>query len=194
MFLNLVEREVCSLDLLAKNFNDFTPECVVSILVDIANGLTYANSLLIIHRDLHLGNFLISKEGVVKVTDFGEGKLVTALASHTADRGAKDYRSPEGWLSSYKFIERCDVWSIGVIAYVIISGCLPFYDKDHASDNYKVFQMILKQEPSFEGKEWKHISSDAIDFIKSCLNKDPDKRFSSTDALKHSWFKLQIDN
>lgn len=84
--------------------------------LDIAMGLAYAQSLQVIHRDLNLGNFLISREGVVKVADFGEGKEVRdEECSNTADVGAMVFRAPENFVSSSPDIKHCDVWSFAVV-------------------------------------------------------------------------------
>jgi serine/threonine protein kinase len=79
--------------------------------------------------------------------------------------------------------EKIDNWSIGVIAYILLSGYVPFNE----DDPYTLFEEILVREIEFPSPEWDNISSDAKDFIRRCLHKDPKDRLSLDGMLNHPW-------
>ena len=81
---------------------------------------------------------------------------------------------------------KCDVWSLGVIAYVLLSGCIPF-DGD---TNSEIAQAILNKPLLFDLFMFNSVSFEAKDFINKCLRKRPFFRMSAKSALQHSWFKI----
>lgn len=72
-----------------------------------------------------------------------------------------------------------DVWSIGVIAYILLCGSRPFWARTESG----IFRAVLKADPSFDDGSWPSLSSDAKDFVKLLLNKDPRKRMTAAQAL-----------
>lgn len=92
----------------------FTPASVFSISLSVIMGLIHASSLTIIHRDLKMNNILVSRDGTVKIPDFGEGRKSEIGEEHTADKGQEEVRAPECWLPSATDQSKCDVWSFGI--------------------------------------------------------------------------------
>ena len=84
-----------------------------------------------------------------------------------------------------EYNEKCDIWSIGAITYYLLTGSEPF--KGETSNS--IFAKILFTEPNYNTEKFKNISQNAIDFIKKCFEKDPDRRLSAKDGLKHIWFE-----
>jgi calcium-dependent protein kinase len=80
--------------------------------------------------------------------------------------------------------ERCDVWSIGALAYIMLSGDPPF----NGNSNNEIFQKIMNEELSFNKDKWKNVSKDAKDFIKKCMVKNPEGRLNAAKAFEHHWF------
>lgn len=147
----------------------------------------------IIHNDLKPENILISKKNgkfIVKVIDFGLSKYDQNFAKtnelktyHTKD-GTPFYIAPE--VLNKKYTRTCDLWSCGVIMYILLCGSPPFT----GNDDSVIFQKIKTQDVTFSHKVWKIISDEAIDLIKQLLNRDSINRISAEDALNHKWFDL----
>jgi serine/threonine protein kinase len=122
-------------------------------------------------RDLKPENILLETTDYanlrVKITDFG-------FACFKKLEGAKEvlgsplYMAPE-IIKEQLYDQKVDVWSLGVITYILLSGRPPFSGKTKAT----IFANTLTNEPSFEHAIWKKVSSDATDFIKQTLIKDP---------------------
>jgi len=98
--------------------------------------------------------------------------------------GSAYYVAPEVLHRSYS--TEADVWSIGVIAYILLCGSRPFWARTESG----IFRAVLKADPSFDETPWPSLSLEAKDFVKRLLNKDPRKRISAAQAL--SQFFLPI--
>ncbi|CAI4232932.1 unnamed protein product [Auanema sp. JU1783] len=94
-------------------------------LLQILNGVAYMHSLKIVHRDLKLENIIIFSDSLIKISDFGFSKMVSNDYSRTYC-GSKSYSAPEILLGQPYNPFKADVWSIGVIAYVMVTDCMPF--------------------------------------------------------------------
>lgn len=77
----------------------------------------------------------------------------------------------------------CDYWSIGVVLFILLSGCPPFFDED----NFALFEKIKKVEYNFDAPTWSKVSEDAKNVIRALLVKEPEKRMSPDEFLKHPW-------
>lgn len=91
--------------------------------------------------------------------------------------GSAYYVAPEVLLRAYS--TEADVWSIGVIAYILLCGSRPFWARTESG----IFRTVLKSDPSFDDPPWPSLSDEASDFVKRLLNKDPRKRMSAAQAL-----------
>jgi len=116
----------------------------------------------------------LGKDAQVKLTDLGLSAKYDVKSGNklTAIVGTPFYVAPEVLEGSYD--HRCDIWSIGILFYFMLSGITPFF----SSQENQVYQMILKDEPKFTGSAWKRISNGAKDLCKKLLQKDPSNRIS----------------
>ena len=171
-----------------KEFNGKIPEKKVClIMIKILYAISYCHSRGITHRDLKPENIMFEtpdEESDIKILDFGlSRKYLINEKMHTI-LGTPYYIAPEVLKSEYD--EKCDIWSIGAIAYILLCGEPPFYGKS----NNEIFKKIIHNEINFNvNGKWKNISNDAKNFVKLCLSKDPKIRPNANEALKHSWFK-----
>ncbi|CAL6066379.1 Kinase [Hexamita inflata] len=170
----------------------FSERTTLYIIAQLILALQELHSKQIIMRDLKPENILFDSDGYVKITDFGLSKLqkTEGQVTGTTFCGTAEYLSPEQLRNQPHGIE-VDYWAIGIIAYEMMAGIPPFYNKDHKV----MFKLILKGEPKFSEKIF---SQQAQLFIKQCLEKDPKKRLGSphnnTNVKTHPWFnKLDWD-
>nr|Q43531.1 RecName: Full=Calcium and calcium/calmodulin-dependent serine/threonine-protein kinase; Short=LlCCaMK [Lilium longiflorum]AAC49008.1 calcium/calmodulin-dependent protein kinase [Lilium longiflorum]prf//2113422A Ca/calmodulin-dependent protein kinase [Lilium longiflorum] len=155
------------------------------VVQQIASGLAALHKSTIIHRDLKPENCLFlnqEKRSTLKIMDFGLSSVEDFTDPIVALFGSIDYVSPEA-LSQRQVSSASDMWSLGVILYILLSGCPPF----HAPSNREKQQRILAGDFSFEEHTWKTITSSAKDLISSLLSVDPYKRPTANDLLKHPW-------
>jgi serine/threonine protein kinase len=99
--------------------------------------------------------------------------------------GSAYYVAPEVLHRSYT--TEADVWSIGVIAYILLCGSRPFWARTESG----IFRAVLKADPSFEEPPWPSLSAEAKDFVKRLLNKDPRKRMTAAQALSECLIHCQ---
>lgn len=163
----------------------------------------YIHSKGIIHRDLKLENFLFSNvnaDSELKMIDFGLSKHFQFGEVHHEAVGTPYTVSPEVIRGSYD--ERCDIWAIGVITYLLLSGDPPFGGCGGPETLLQVRSNILAGRFEFEPKEvWDHISQEAKDFINIMLVTDPNMRPTAKECQKSPWLhnwankdKLDSDN
>ena len=144
----------------------------------------------VIHRDLKPENVLLtssSDDSDIRILDFGLSKISTPNEKCTEPYGTLTYCAPEIILDE-PYNKEVDMWSIGVMTYLMISGRLPF----NGEDENKIAREIAFNEPDFNAECWKKVSKECISFIKQLLEKNAKKRMVIGDALKHPWFKKFI--
>ncbi|XP_008792453.1 calcium and calcium/calmodulin-dependent serine/threonine-protein kinase-like [Phoenix dactylifera] len=163
-------------------YSEFEAAVVVR---QIAEGLTALHKANIVHRDLKPENCLFldsSPNSGLKIMDFGLSSVEDFTDPIVALFGSIDYVSPEA-LSRQQVTAASDMWSVGVILYILLSGCPPF----HAPTNREKQQRILAGDFNFEDQTWKTISSSAKDLISRLLAVEPYKRPTADELLKHPW-------
>jgi calcium-dependent protein kinase len=150
--------------------------------------INYLHQHNVVHRDIKLENFLYedpSETARLKLIDFGFSKLWYPTDEDCrlkASCGSIQYVAPEVLRGQYD--EKCDMWSAGVIVFMLLSGEPPF---DGFEDD--VLENIKRCNYSFNSKRWKSISETGKDFVQKLLIEDPQKRMSAIEALNHPWIK-----
>ena len=169
----------------------FTEEDCAHIIKQIISAINYLHSKNIMHRDLKPENIMLThklskknKKYEVKLIDFGTAKIFKEGEKETKFIGTSYYIAPEVLKESYD--EKCDVWSCGVIMYILLCGYPPF----NGNSNEEIYNSIKNSQPYFHGEDWRDITPEAIDLLQNMLNKQPNKRFSAGKCINHKWFKL----
>lgn len=151
------------------------------------NAVGYCHNHNIVHRDLKLENFLFvdgTEESALKLIDFGLSQHFDPDESLRSAVGTPYYVAPEVLQGPYD--AKCDIWSMGVITYMLLSGSPPFYGKTDAG----TLKAVKEGKFHFSEGKFGMISAEAKDFITTCLNKRVKARPTAVEALKHDWFKL----
>nr|XP_019584014.1 PREDICTED: serine/threonine-protein kinase 33 isoform X2 [Rhinolophus sinicus] len=163
------------------------------IIQSLASAIAYLHNKDIVHRDLKLENIMVKSSFIdannemnlnIKVTDFGlavkklgrsEGMLQTTC-------GTPIYMAPEV-INAHDYSQQCDIWSIGVIMYILLCGEPPFL----ASSEEKLFELIRKGELRFHDPVWDSISDCAKSVLKQLMKVDPAHRITAKELLDNQW-------
>ena len=162
---------------------------VVNIIFKVLLAIAHCHSRGITHRDLKPENILfesLKPDAEIKLIDFGLGRKYAKDEKMHTILGTPYYVAPEVLKGEYD--EKCDIWSIGAMTYLMLCGDPPFT----GSSNNEIFKKIVKNELKFNPYKWKNISSAAKDFVKMCLNKNPSERPSASKAVEHKWFSTVL--
>ncbi|XVE87169.1 hypothetical protein DITRI_Ditri18aG0094500 [Diplodiscus trichospermus] len=189
-----VVMELCEggelLDRILSRGGKYTEDDAKAVMIQILNVVAFCHLQGVVHRDLKPENFLfMSKDenSQLKAIDFGLSDFVKPDERLNDIVGSAYYVAPEVLHRSYS--TEADVWSIGVIAYILLCGSRPFWARTESG----IFRAVLKADPSFDEVPWPSLSSEARDFVKRLLNKDPRKRLTAAQALSHPWIKNYND-
>ncbi|KAG5190594.1 kinase-like domain-containing protein [Tribonema minus] len=163
----------------------YTEDCARELLRLLIVTVQYLHRSSIVHRDLKPENLLLVSEGddcFIKIADFGFAEHISELDCCNAACGTPQYVSPE-ILQGRHYTATVDIWSIGVIAFVLMGGYPPFYDREKT----ELFRKIIRGEFEFLSPFWDHISDDAKDFICCMLVVNPERRHNAAQLLEHRW-------
>ncbi|KAL0266405.1 UNVERIFIED_CONTAM: hypothetical protein PYX00_008954 [Menopon gallinae] len=162
----------------------------------LADAVAYLHKSDIVHRDIKLENILMGTNPedpndhlYIKLTDFG----LSAVKSNGMENmlndccGSLQYMAPE-IIESRPYSQQCDVWSIGVLDYLLLCGLWPFYSENQCEQ--ELCHLILTEEPNFSGWQWENTSRAAIHLIQKMLDKNPAFRITAAEILNHPWIKV----
>lgn len=143
------------------------------------------------HRDLKPENLLLDKtthNPRVTIIDFGTAGSFETGKKLTMKYGTPYYIAPEVLKRSYD--QKCDLWSCGVILYILLCGYPPF----NGSRDDIIIKTVLAGKYSIDEPEWAEVSSEAKDLVSKLLCYNPDERISAFDAMKHPWITKFADS
>ncbi|XP_041454022.1 serine/threonine-protein kinase H1-like [Lytechinus variegatus] len=169
---------------------NFTERDATRVLHMVLDAMRYLHGLGITHRDLKPENLLYyhpGNESKIMITDFGlasfrknaegpENNMMRTIC------GTPEYISPEILLRK-PYTQSVDLWAIGVVAYILLSGRMPFDDDNRT----RLYRKILRAKYSFTGDPWKDVSPAGKDFIDKLLVINPSERMTASQAMKHPW-------
>lgn len=169
-------------------FGPFKEKQASYIMYQIISAVFFCHSSKILHRDLKPENILIESIRKsdnylnVKVIDFGTAKIFEKNKNEKKQIGSSYYMAPEVLNKSYT--EKCDLWSCGVILYILLTKIPPFGGKTDDA----IFNKIKKGVYTVEHTPLANGSAEVLDLIEKLLEMNPKKRLSAEQALNHEWF------
>ncbi|XP_036774787.1 serine/threonine-protein kinase 17A isoform X2 [Manis pentadactyla] len=163
----------------------FKEDDVQRLMRQILEGVRFLHVHDVVHLDLKPQNILLTSEsplGDIKIVDFGLSRILKNSEELREIMGTPEYVAPE--ILSYDPISMAtDMWSIGVLTYVMLAGISPFLGDSKQETFLNISQMNL----SYSEEEFDGVSESAIDFIKTLLVKKPADRATAEECLKHPW-------
>ncbi|XP_014607168.1 PREDICTED: calcium/calmodulin-dependent protein kinase type 1 [Polistes canadensis] len=162
----------------------YTEKDASGLIRQVLEAVDYMHEQGVVHRDLKPENLLYyspDEDSKIMISDFGLSKMEDSGIMATAC-GTPGYVAPEV-LAQKPYGKAVDVWSIGVISYILLCGYPPFYDENDAN----LFAQILKGEFEFDSPYWDDISDSAKDFIHKLMCVNVEQRYTCKQALAHPW-------
>uniref|UniRef100_A0A3Q3L244 Calcium/calmodulin-dependent protein kinase IGb n=1 Tax=Mastacembelus armatus TaxID=205130 RepID=A0A3Q3L244_9TELE len=154
------------------------------VIQQVLQAVNYLHQNGIVHRDLKPENILYysqDENSKIMISDFGLSKMVDNGIMSTAC-GTPGYVAPEV-LAQKPYSKAVDCWSTGVITYILLCGYPPFYEESES----RLFSKIMKAQYEFDSPFWDDISDSAKDFIRNMMQKNPNMRYTTEQALRHPW-------
>jgi tRNA A-37 threonylcarbamoyl transferase component Bud32 len=158
------------------------------VTVQVAHGLKHCHGRGVLHRDVKLDNVLLSANFVAKICDFGISRVVRPGEVMREDCGTPAYTAPEVVAGAGYSGFQADVWSLGVMLFVMVTGKVPFKDAGQSLDG--LHRLIRKGEFAFPAAA--ALSADLRDLISRMLVVDPAARLTVDEVLGHAWFRRPV--
>ncbi|KAI1231051.1 hypothetical protein IHE44_0008496, partial [Lamprotornis superbus] len=159
------------------------------IMKSIGEAIQYLHSINIAHRDVKPENLLYTSKrpnAVLKLTDFGFAKETTTHNSLATPCYTPYYVAPEV-LGPEKYDKSCDMWSLGVIMYILLCGYPPFYSNHGLAISPGMKKRIRMGQYEFPNPEWSEVSEEVKQLIRNLLKTDPTQRMTITEFMNHPW-------
>ncbi|XP_041747733.1 MAP kinase-activated protein kinase 2 isoform X2 [Coregonus clupeaformis] len=167
----------------------FTEREASDIMKSIGEAIQFLHAINIAHRDVKPENLLyLSKRpnALLKLTDFGFAKETTTHNSLATPCYTPYYVAPEV-LGPEKYDKSCDMWSLGVIMYILLCGYPPFYSNHGLAISPGMKKRIRMGQYEFPNPEWSDVSEEAKQLIRTLLKTDPTQRMTITEFMNHPW-------
>ncbi|XP_044043059.1 striated muscle preferentially expressed protein kinase isoform X2 [Siniperca chuatsi] len=163
----------------------YSEDDVVGYLVQILQGVEYLHNRRVLHLDLKPDNIMVTNLNAIKIVDFGSAQSFNPLSLKHQDSGAGtlEYMAPE-MIKGEVVGPPADIWTVGVVTHIMLSGRLPFEDKDRLQVETKI--LMAKFDPT---KLYTNVSQSASAFLKKMLSSYPWARPTTRDCFTQAWLQ-----
>ncbi|KAL2463621.1 Phosphoenolpyruvate carboxylase kinase 1 [Forsythia ovata] len=166
----------------------FTESEALDVMVPLMEAIAHCHRHGVAHRDIKPDNILFNDSNELKLADFGSAEFFHDGQSMSGIVGTPYYVAPEV-LAGGVYNEKIDVWSAGVILYIMLAGIPPFYGESAQ----EIFEAVLSANLRFPTRIFNSVSPKAKDLLRRMLCKDVSRRFSADQVLRHPWMKISGD-
>ncbi|XP_057959685.1 phosphoenolpyruvate carboxylase kinase 1-like [Malania oleifera] len=166
----------------------FTEAEALAVLSPLMHAVAHCHRRGVAHRDIKPDNILFDGRNRLKLADFGSAELFREGELMSGIVGTPYYVAPEVLLGR-DYSEKVDVWSVGVILYIMLSGLPPFYGDSVP----EIFEAVLRANLRFPSRLFHSVSPAAKDLLRRMLCKDVSKRFSAEQVLRHPWMTTGVE-
>ncbi|XP_066500118.1 MAP kinase-activated protein kinase 2b [Hoplias malabaricus] len=179
----------------ARSEQAFTEREASAVMKSIGEAIEFLHSINIAHRDVKPENLLYTSkhpDAQLKLTDFGFAKETTSQSCLATPCFTPYYVAPEV-LGPEKYDKSCDMWSLGVIMYILLCGYPPFYSNHGLTLSPGMKKRIRNGQYKFPNPEWSEVSEEAKQLIRQLLKTDPTERMTITEFMRHPWINRSMD-
>ncbi|KAL6464499.1 hypothetical protein MHYP_G00268160 [Metynnis hypsauchen] len=173
----------------------FTEREASDIMKSIGEAIQFLHGINIAHRDVKPENLLFTSKrpnAFLKLTDFGFAKETTTHNSLATPCYTPYYVAPEV-LGPEKYDKSCDMWSLGVIMYILLCGYPPFYSNHGLAISPGMKRRIRMGQYEFPNPEWSEVSEEAKQLIRMLLKTEPTQRMTITEFMNHPWINQSME-
>ncbi len=185
IILEFVENGALS-SLLTRFGGAFPESLVCHYISQVLMGLHYLHQQGVIHRDIKGANILSTKEGNIKLADFGVATRLSDSRKSDSVVGTPYWMAPEIIEMTGQQSSACDIWSVGCTVLELLTGKPPYFDLQQMP---ALFRIVQDEHPPLPDG----ISASLKDFLLSCFAKDPNRRIDAAGLLKHPWLKKAVE-
>ena len=174
------------------SLGNYTEKDAAVVMSTLCNALDYLHQKGIVHRDLKPENILLendSKDAPIKVADFGLARMISGKDMMKTACGTPGYVAPEVLQNKGYSSGAVDLWSAGVILYILLCGFPPFYEEELPA----LFDSILHARYDFPSPWWDNVSAEAKSLVKRLLELDPTKRLTAEQVIADGWVQNASD-
>ncbi|CAD8184760.1 unnamed protein product [Paramecium octaurelia] len=167
----------------------FSERRAAGTMKQILSAVNYLHKSKIVHRDLKPENILYESnkpQALLKIVDFGASRVFESGYKMNQKLGTPYYIAPE--VLERRYDEKCDVWSCGVILYILLCGFPPF----NGETEEEILQSVREDHFNFDGEQWSQISQEAKLLITKMLERDPKRRISAEQAQRDQWITTYV--
>merc|ERR1712137_1176253 len=166
----------------------FFPESLAAIYTEqVLHGLDYLHKCSVIHRDIKGGNILITRDGAIKLADFGIATVASPNPRHSLVEGSPYWMAPEAIEMSCNPTTKSDIWSLGCTLIELITGVPPYFEMSSVS---ACFKMVSEGRPPLP----EDISKELTDFLICCFRRPVDTRPDARELMSHPWITKHVQS